>query len=110
MSSTFVSHLKPSMSKSRLLVPLALLACVALPKASLAEPSSDKLNRVQACRVLHQEDPGVSVVECLGLLQSLDLPPEAGWTPPFCRALVYYEPEFFYSLYISVADCVARNA
>lgn len=98
------------MLKVRLLIALALLACLALPNASRAESPSDKGNRVQACRVLHQEDPGVSVVDCLGFLQSLDPSPETSWTPPFCRALVYYEPEFFYSLYVSVADCVARNA
>jgi hypothetical protein len=95
--------------KARLLA-LALLAFFALPTRISAEPSNDKDNRIQACRVLHQEDPGVSIVECLGFLQSVYPSPETGWTPPFCRALVYYEPEFFYSLYVSVADCVARNA
>lgn len=98
------------MLRARLLVALPLLACFALPKAAHAEPSADKGSRLEACRVLHQEDPGVSVVECLGFLQSSDPSQETGWTPPFCRALVYYDPEFFYSIYVSIADCVARNA
>ena len=91
------------------LMTLAILSCVVVPKASRAEPQTDNGSAFQACGVLHREDPNVSVAECARFLEASAWPRKAGWVPPFCLALAYYEPELFYSVYTSATDCVVHN-
>lgn len=86
-----------------------ILAFSALPQSAPAEPQADRQNMVEACRVIHQQDPSVAITQCLDFLQSTATAHQADWAQPFCRALSYYEPELFYSLYGSVADCVVHN-
>lgn len=96
------------MRKARLLVAVTLLMIEA-PKTANAQPPSDKGNTLQACRVIHQEDESVVVTDCMQFLQTSGKVVDTDWPPPFCRALAYYEPELFYSVYTSVADCIAHN-
>lgn len=96
----------------RIVRPLAIIALLSFvePEVPLrAETPSGEGNLVEACRVMHKEDPGVAVAQCLGFLEAEATSRESDWVPPFCRALAYYEPELFYSIYASVADCVVHN-
>lgn len=88
---------------------LAVASFSALPAAAQTQSETNKTNMVQACRVMHQEDVTVTVAQCLDFLQASDASRDSDWTAPFCRALAYYEPELFYSLYNSPNDCVVHN-
>lgn len=96
------------MRKTILLVALTLLM-IEGAKTANAEPQTDKGNMLQACRVLNQEDETVAVTDCMQFLRTSGTTVDMDWPPPFCRALAYYEPELFYSVYTSVADCVVHN-
>jgi hypothetical protein len=87
----------------------ALLALVEPPAPAQAAHAIDAAPLVQACRVMHEEDPSVSLAQCLGFVQASAVSQESDWVPPFCRALAYYDPELFYSVYANVADCVVHN-
>ncbi len=93
----------------RIVAGAALLSGSAMPALSLAQQPAASGDSLQACRVMHQEEASVSVSDCLLFLQSSGASPHAGWVSPFCRALAFYEPELFYSLYSNLADCVAHN-
>lgn len=97
------------MRKNGVLAALALPSFFAPPAAAQTQSETNKMNMIQACRVMHQEDVTVSVGECLDFLQASATPADKDWTTPFCRALAYFEPELFYSLYKSTGDCVAHN-
>lgn len=97
------------MPKFKLTQVILILAISALPQSAPAEPQTDRQNMVEACRVIHRQDPSVAISQCLDFLQSTGAQHQTDWTQPFCRALSYYEPELFYSLYASVSDCVMHN-
>lgn len=97
------------MLKIQILAGLALLSGFATPAPLAAQRAPASVNMVQACRVMHQEEASVSVSDCIFFLQSSGASPETGWVSPFCRALAFYEPELFYSLYANIADCVVHN-
>lgn len=88
---------------------ILILAISALPQSALAEPQTERQNMVEACGVIHRQDPSVAISQCLDFLQSTAAQHQTDWAQPFCRALSYYEPELFYSLYVSVPDCVMHN-
>ncbi len=93
----------------RLLAMIALLSFVEPGMRVRAEPPTGAGNLVEACRVMHEEDPSVALAQCLAFLQASATSRESNWVPPFCRALAYYDPELFYSIYANVADCVVHN-
>jgi len=97
------------MARVSLIIAFALLCSFAEPLPVRAAPTTSRSDILQACLVLHRWDESVSSVQCLGFLDTIDMSPQGNWVPPFCRALDYFEPELFYSLYNSVADCIARN-
>jgi hypothetical protein len=102
--------MEAQMLKTALLVALTLLNPVEFPNSAGAATAPDRTsNMLQACRVMHQEEASVSVSDCMEFLETTQRAVETDWVPPFCRALVNYEPELFFSLYTSVTDCVVHN-
>ena len=96
------------MFKTVVLIAFNVISSIAPPSAAPVEPRTDT-GKIEACRILHQEDPSVATVQCLAFLETGQASGTTDWVPPFCRALAYYEPEMFFSIYGSIADCIAHN-
>jgi hypothetical protein len=92
-----------------LLALIFLSSSLALPTAATAAPPTNTADNLAACRQLNQDDPNVSVGQCLGFVQTIDTSHEHGWIPHYCRALLYYEPESFDEQYDSVPECIITN-
>ena len=86
-----------------------LLPAFAMPTATNATPPTNTGDNLIACRLLNQEDPNVSVGQCLGFVQTIYTSHEHGWVPHYCSALAYYEPQTFDEQYDSLADCIITN-
>lgn len=96
----------------RIVSKLTMIALLSIAEPAVPVRAAPLLSAgplVEACRVMHEEDPSVAVAQCLGYLEASAAPRESDWVPPFCRALAYYDPELFYSIYATAADCVLHN-
>lgn len=92
-----------------------LIACVVLsgPFAAPAmaqggqAPPNTSAN-LAFCRDFIQEVPGVTLGGCVSFLGTQDLG-SPGFITHLCQAFEGSDPENFYQLYDSLADCIASN-
>ena len=91
-----------------LLTAILLSGSFASPARAETQAPPNTSDNVAFCADFIQGVEGVSLGKCLSFLQTSDLN-SPGFVAQLCRAFEASDPEDFYPLYDSVADCIATN-
>lgn len=88
----------------------AVLLCGFSASPVTAQPSAppSTSGNIAFCQDFIQQVEGVTLGRCLGFLQTSDLG-SPGFIAQLCTAFEASDPEDFYLLYDSFADCVVTN-
>ena len=97
-----LKHLTP------LLAAALLSGSYAVPAAAEGHGPPSTADNTAFCREFIQEVEGVTLGRCLSFLQTEELG-SAGFIEHLCYAFEASDPDEFYLLYSSVANCIVTN-